>query len=82
MSDFGEYSWPKGRKEYRCEWCGEKILKDEIHAHFVGKWEGEFQDWRVHRECEKDMHSIDLQDGFTPYGNERPAAAIAKEPVK
>ena len=32
MSDFGDYTWPKARKEYRCEWCGEKILIGEKHT--------------------------------------------------
>lgn len=73
MSDFGAYTWPKARKQYSCEWCGEHILLGEVHAHFIGKWEGEFQDWRVHRECHGDMDlNCDLQDGFTPYDHERP----------
>ncbi len=43
MSDFGDTNWPTARKQHRCIWCGEGILKGEKHAHFAGKWEGEFQ---------------------------------------
>jgi hypothetical protein len=42
---------PKSRKEYRCIWCPEKILKGESHVHEVCKYEGDFQDHRWHQEC-------------------------------
>ena len=51
MSDFGEVTYPAGRKEYRCEWCYGPIPQGEKHAHFVGIWQGEFQNWRMHEEC-------------------------------
>jgi hypothetical protein len=76
MSDFGGYTWPKARKEHRCEWCYQKILIGEVHARFVGKWEGEFQDWRVHKECEAIMQKEDLFDGFTPGEGERPQIGV------
>ncbi len=74
MSDFGGYTHPVGRKDYRCEWCGETILRGEKHTQFTGMWEGEFQNWRMHDEChEAGSHFNDeISDGFTPYGNERP----------
>ena len=75
MTDFGETRWPEAGKEHRCEWCGETILCLEKHAHYVGKWDGEFQNWRMHRECYDDA-SDELEDGFMPYEHERP-----KEPV-
>lgn len=51
MSDFGSSTRPVARKNYRCLWCGEHILKKEKHYHYSGKWEGDFQDWRMHNEC-------------------------------
>jgi hypothetical protein len=76
MSEFGTYSHPVGRKDYRCEWCGQPIPKGEQHAHYVGLWEGEFQNWRVHQEC---MEALQLdnqdQDGFSPFENERPVVS-------
>lgn len=74
MSDFGETTQPVARKDYRCEWCGETIQKGEKHAHFVGKWEGEFQDWRMHAECSVDADSEELMDGFMPYEHPRPSS--------
>jgi len=76
MSDFGETKYPTAAKEHRCEWCGEPIVVGENHAHFAGKWDGEFQNWRMHRECyssASDNH--ELEDGFMPYEHERPTGA-------
>ena len=42
---------PAARKEHRCIWCGEQILKSEKHVHECSKWDGEFQDHRWHLEC-------------------------------
>lgn len=73
MSDFGRLEHPKGRKQYRCAWCGEEILVGEVHAHYVGVWESEWQDWRMHEECYQDVQDTDeFQDGFTLYDHERP----------
>ena len=84
MSEFGIVSKPYGRKDYRCEWCGQKILRGEQHIHFVGRWEGEFQDWRMHPECYDAANKEgDLIDGFTPFDNERPdVKPIPTEPPR
>jgi hypothetical protein len=71
MTDFGDTTWPKGAKDHRCEWCGEKIPKGETHARFVGKWDGEFQNWRMHRDCFEATDKDDLSEGFTPYEHAR-----------
>jgi len=74
MSDFGTGSHHRGRKEHRCEWCGETIPKGDLFYHFVGMWEGEFQNWRMHEECHEAysmLPGIDIQDGFTPYSYKR-----------
>ena len=52
MSDFAVEKNPIARGVYRCSWCPEKIVVGEKHYHFVGKWEGDFQNWRMHTECE------------------------------
>lgn len=78
MSDFGEMRWPIGRKDHRCEWCGETIPKATKHAQFCGVWDGEWQNWRMHSECCEDAsESKALADGFTPYENERPGVGEA-----
>jgi hypothetical protein len=41
----------KGRKEYSCIWCGEKIEKGELHHYRTYIHEGELMTDRSHREC-------------------------------
>lgn len=71
MSSFGDTRFPVARKDYRCEWCGQPIPVGEKHAHFVGKWEGEFQNWRMHSEC-LSANERDIAEGFQPHDGERP----------
>jgi hypothetical protein len=74
---FNHATWPVGRKDYRCEWCGQNIPKGEKHYHYVGIWEGDFQNWRMHVECQDDcQRNGGAQDGFTPYEAERPAKLV------
>jgi len=42
---------PVAKKEHRCIWCGETILKGEKHHQQVGRFDGELQDGRYHNEC-------------------------------
>jgi hypothetical protein len=76
MSDFGEHRRPIGRKNHRCEWCGEGIPKGERHVHYSGRWANTWQDWRMHNECFEysDQHDA-LAEGFEPFANERPVLA-------
>ena len=72
MADFGDSFVVIGRKEHRCEWCGQMILKGERHHQYKGKWQDEWQNWRMHNECWDDHHTNYDPDGFSPFGNERP----------
>jgi len=73
MTDFGETIFPVAAKNHRCEWCGDIIAKGVNHAKFAGRWDGEWQNWRMHRECYSYADNNDaLVDGFTPYEGERP----------
>lgn len=76
MSDFGEVVWKRAGKPHQCEWCGESILKGEEHGHFTGQWEGEWQNWRMHKECyEAYLRDDDaLGFGFVPHDNPRGSA--------
>ncbi len=77
MSDFFNYTYPKAAKDYRCEWCGETILKGEKHTHGSGAWEGDWQNWRMHNECfEIGLLNEEITDGFSPFENERPKPAV------
>lgn len=79
MSDFGVSMTPVARREHRCEWCGQKILVGEKHFKFSGVWEGEFQNWRMHTECEEARSKEDeYGDGFSPFENDRPIKVSAE----
>lgn len=56
---------PVARKEYRCIWCPEKILKGEKHTHEASKYDGELQDHRWHLECRAAAASF-----YREYGEE------------
>lgn len=53
------------RKEYRCIWCPEMILKGDKHVHEASKYEGHFQDFRWHLECKQAANKW-----FRKYGEE------------
>jgi hypothetical protein len=44
-------TFPKARKVYACIWCGEPILKGEVHEKYVGTYYRELQSCRFHKEC-------------------------------
>ena len=53
MSDFGAMKSPRAAKQHPCTWCGEPILKGEIHKQYVGMYDGDWQNWRMHDDCLK-----------------------------
>jgi hypothetical protein len=64
--------YPKANKEHKCIWCGEGILKGEVHYQFKGKWEGEWQNWRMHKECIDAANKTDeLREGILECGHKR-----------
>ena len=64
---------PKGRRTYRCIWCGEDIPAGEQHIHEISVFDGNFQDHRWHPECE--AAAQECWDGwdseFLPWSNPR-----------
>lgn len=72
MSDFGKVRQHTGRKDHVCAWCGETIPKGEKFEHYVGKWQGEFQNWRMHIDCyEASTNGDELFEGFGPHEHKR-----------
>lgn len=57
----------QGRKNYRCEWCPEKIEIREIHIYRSYMFESEFRTGRMHIECFAAMESSceSVSDGWT-----------------
>jgi len=63
---------PVAKKDHRCIWCGETILKGEKHHQQVGRFDGEIQDGRFHRECwTVASESFKDECEFTLWGHER-----------
>lgn len=63
MSDFGDGHWVVGRKHHRCGGCGAQIPKGERHFHYRGIYGGDWQNWRMHKECH-DSHEADGAEEF------------------
>lgn len=73
---------PVARKEYKCIYCGEKILKGEKHCKATGAWEGDLQDWRMHNECneahEKENRQGCGDGGIDAYASRRPKRRVTE----
>ena len=52
------------RVTHSCVWCYGKIKIHESHQQYVGMYEGDFQDWRVHSEC-----LIPMKQSWKDYDN-------------
>ena len=78
-------SFPIGRRSYLCIWCGEDIPAGEKHRHEVSTYNGQFQDFRWHVECDQAFKE-ELEAGgeveFCAYDNERPAAYPSQQEQK
>jgi hypothetical protein len=67
-------SYVKVHKARPCGWCGELVKAGTDAYRGVGRFDGEFYDYRMHPECAETMNNDPYvsQDGFIPYENERP----------
>lgn len=66
---------PSARKQHRCIWCGEAILKGDKYFHEKSIYDGGFQNHKWHPECWSDSQKFFLEFGeeeFSAYDNERP----------
>ena len=65
----------KARKQHRCVWCGEKILKGEKYRHEKSVYDDQMQDQKMHMECVKAADAYfkeTREEEFDPYEHERP----------
>jgi hypothetical protein len=72
MSYFGQMLRVTTRKPHRCEWCGESIPIGIICGNYRGQYDGDWQNWYMHPECESAYDKDDHGGEFCPYGNLRP----------
>lgn len=66
---------PKARKEHRCIWCGETILKGKQYTAERSVFDGEMQNHHWHPECLEDCrleNSDECEYEFLPYEHVRP----------
>lgn len=63
---------PKARKNHRCIWCGQSILKGFEYLLVIVEWEGGLETQKWHEEC-YGCAAADCDEEFLPYSNERPA---------
>lgn len=43
---------PVAKKSHRCIWCWDDIITRERYYRFVGIYEGDFQNWAMHLDCQ------------------------------
>ena len=65
MADFGEGKWVKGSKPHRCVGCWTQISKGEVHFNYHGRYDGDWQNWRMHKECQESW-DVNGCGEFTP----------------
>lgn len=63
----------KARKEHFCEWCGQKIVRGELHIYRFYKFEGEIVSGRMHSECadaSTQCSTEDMEEGWS-FGSQK-----------
>lgn len=65
-SGWNEYRNQVARKEHWCTWCKTNTIKRGTeYVAYVGRWEGDFQYWKMHLECLEAFEDIrDQCEGF------------------
>lgn len=63
---------PKARKAHRCIWCGEAIEAGEIYRRQRVIFDNQPQSNAWHTDCFDSVDHLDMDEGFSPYDNERP----------
>ncbi len=75
-------TYPTARKEHRCIWCGQSILKGTQYVAERSVFDGEMQNHHWHPECLEDCqltNAGECQWEFYPYENERPEVSSCKQ---
>ncbi len=55
---------PKASKHHICFHCHTTIVKGTVYARGKGQWEGEWQDWKMHTDCEAIAQMLSEGEAF------------------
>lgn len=53
MLEFCNSTYPKARKKYKCDLCGQEIHKGETYHRWCGKYDGDMFDNKFHMTCQE-----------------------------
>jgi len=68
--DFVTTNKVKCRSIHNCYWCGDRIDFGDSAIYYTGKWDGEFNNYYLHPECEeasKKLPSDDSEYGYADF---------------
>lgn len=83
MADFGHETHPVADRSHRCQHCIERIAPGTKHMRYVGVWQGDWQDWRMHEECLiASDHSRENMDSYDPLCDERHLRGVSCREMK
>ena len=68
---FERNATPVARKIHKCYWCREPIVKNEKHYYQVGIYNGDWNDWRMHLDCQRVSDPPDIEDYLCENKHER-----------
>jgi|GEM_PF-2158587 hypothetical protein len=52
----------KANKDHTCDFCAEKIHKNEIYVKSTHKFDGQVYDWKTHKYCAKLATTLNMYD--------------------
>lgn len=70
MLDFYKTAYPKARKEYACDLCGNKIHVGETYHRFSGKYDGDMFDLKHHLTCQRIIKAYCRAHSDDEYNND------------
>lgn len=70
MLEFGNSTYPKARKEYKCDLCDQIIKKGEKYHRWCGKYDGDMFDDKYHQTCQKIISAYCDAMGDGEYDND------------
>jgi hypothetical protein len=69
------------RKRHRCDWCGTFIESGEVYSFWTGIFDGQFNDSKVHMECDAALRrdkDYDPEDGLPEFGSVKRGMTLAE----